>query len=35
MEDDNSAEIILMGDFNENPDEKNIKYLEEFGLKVV
>jgi len=27
------AEIILIGDFNENPDEKNIKLLEDIGLK--
>ena len=26
------AEIILLGDFNENPDEKNIKLLEKIGL---
>ncbi len=30
--DDNTAEIILLGDFNENPDEKNIKFLEKLGL---
>ena len=29
---ENSAEIILIGDFNENPDDKNILLLEEFGL---
>ena len=29
---DESAEIILLGDFNENPDEKNIQLLEENGL---
>ena len=27
-----SAEIILIGDFNENPDDKNIMILEKFGL---
>ena len=32
MENDNLAEIILLGDFNENPNEDNIKYLEKFGL---
>ncbi len=26
------AEIILLGDFNEDPDEKNIKLLEDIGL---
>ena len=26
------AEIILLGDFNENPDEQNIKLLEKIGL---
>ena len=29
---DEYAEIILLGDFNENPDEKNIKLLEQIGL---
>ena len=29
---DESAEIILIGDFNENPDENNIQMLEEIGL---
>ena len=29
---ENSAEIILIGDFNENPDDKNILLLEEVGL---
>ena len=29
---DDSAEIILLGDFNEDPDEKNIKLLEGIGL---
>ncbi len=29
---DEFAEIILIGDFNENPDEKNIKLLEEIGF---
>ena len=29
---DKYAEIILLGDFNENPDEKNIKILEKIGL---
>jgi len=29
---DEFSEIILLGDFNENPDEKNIKLLEEIGL---
>jgi len=29
---DQFAEIILLGDFNENPDEQNIKLLEEIGL---
>ncbi len=32
MAEDNLAEIILLGDFNENPDEKNIKHLEKIGL---
>ena len=32
MAKDNSAEIILLGDFNENPNEKNIKQLEKIGL---
>ncbi len=32
MENDEYSEIILIGDFNENPDEKNIKILEEFDL---
>ena len=32
MAKDNLAEIILLGDFNENPNEDNIKYLEKFGL---
>ena len=30
---DQFAEILLMGDFNENPDEKNIKSLDAIGLK--
>ena len=29
---DEFAEIILLGDFNENPDEQNIKLLEKIGL---
>ena len=29
---DKFAEIILLGDFNENPDEQNIKLLEKIGL---
>ena len=29
---DELAEIILIGDFNENPDEKNIRLLEKIGL---
>jgi len=29
---DKFAEIILLGDFNENPDEKNIELLREVGL---
>jgi len=29
---DEFAEIILLGDFNENPDDKNIKLLEKIGL---
>jgi len=29
---DRFAEIILLGDFNENPDEKNIELLREIGL---
>jgi len=29
---DQFAEIILLGDFNENPDEQNIKLLEKIGL---
>jgi len=29
---DEFAEIILIGDFNENPDEDNIQMLEEIGL---
>ena len=29
---DQFAEIILLGDFNENPDEQNIKLLEKNGL---
>ncbi len=29
---DESSEIILLGDFNENPDEKNIKLLEKIGF---
>tara|TARA_B100000131_G_scaffold177039_1_gene170876 strand:- start:680 stop:1642 length:963 start_codon:yes stop_codon:yes gene_type:complete len=29
---DQWAEIILLGDFNENPDDSNIKLLEEIGL---
>ena len=29
---DQFAEIILLGDFNENPDEQNIKLLEKSGL---
>ena len=29
---DDSAEIILLGDFNEDPNEKNIKLLEGIGL---
>ena len=29
---DKFAEIILLGDFNENPDEKNIELLREIGL---
>jgi len=29
---DEFAEIILIGDFNENPDENNIQMLEEIGL---
>jgi predicted extracellular nuclease len=29
---DSSAEIILLGDFNENPDEENIQSLTEHGL---
>ena len=29
---DRLAEIILLGDFNENPDEKNIELLREIGL---
>ena len=29
---DKFAEIILIGDFNENPDEKNIELLREVGL---
>ena len=29
---DEFAEIILLGDFNENPDEKNIQLLEQVGL---
>ena len=32
MAEDNLAEIILLGDFNENPNEKNIKQLEKIGL---
>ena len=30
---DRLAEILLMGDFNEDPDEKNIKSLDVIGLK--
>ena len=29
---DEFAEIIVLGDFNENPDEKNIQLLEQVGL---
>ena len=29
---DELADIILLGDFNENPDEENIKLLEDIGL---
>ena len=29
---DEFAEIIIIGDFNENPDEKNVKLLEQIGL---
>ena len=29
---DKFSEIILLGDFNENPDEKNIDHLREIGL---
>ena len=32
MAEDNLAEIILLVDFNENPNEKNIKQLEKIGL---
>ena len=32
MAEDKLAEIILLGDFNENPNEKNIKQLEKIGL---
>ena len=32
MAEDNLAEIILLGDFNENPNEENIKQLEKIGL---
>ena len=29
---DEFSEIIIIGDFNENPDEKNVKLLEQIGL---
>ena len=32
QQNDKFAEIILLGDFNENPDEKNIELLREVGL---
>ena len=32
LKSDELADIILLGDFNENPDEENIKLLENIGL---